>query len=101
MSGNILAALLGSKKEKDIKAVLPILHRINALEPWAFSLSDSDFPAVTNKFRERLAQGETLDDLLPEPSPLSAKLPGGRSANAPSMCSCWGASRFIRGKSWR
>ncbi len=66
MSGNILAALLGSKKEKDIKAVLPILHRINALEPWALSLSDADFPATTLKFKERLALGETLDDILPE-----------------------------------
>ncbi len=66
MSGNILAALLGSKKEKDIKAALPILHSINALEPWAFSLSDADFPATTIKFKERLAAGESLDDLLPE-----------------------------------
>lgn len=67
MSGNnILAALLGSQKERDIKAVLPILHRINALEQWAFSLSDADFPLTTNKFKERIAHGETLDDLLPE-----------------------------------
>jgi len=66
MSGNILAALLGSKKEKDIKAALPILHSINALESWALSLSDADFPATTIKFRERLAAGETLDDILPE-----------------------------------
>ncbi len=66
MSGNILAALLGSQKEKDIKAVLPILHRINALEQWALSLSDADFPAMTHTFKERLTSGETLDDLLPE-----------------------------------
>jgi preprotein translocase subunit SecA len=66
MSGNILAALLGSKKEKDIKAVLPLLHRINELEPWALSLSDADFPKMTAKFKERLSEGETLDDILPE-----------------------------------
>ena len=66
MSGNILAALLGSKKEKDIKAVLPLLHRINALEPWAMSLSDADFPEMTAKFKDRLSKGETLDDILPE-----------------------------------
>ncbi len=66
MSGNILAALLGSKKEKDIKAALPILHSINALESWAFSLSDADFPATTMKFKERLAAGQTLEDILPE-----------------------------------
>jgi len=66
MSGNILAALLGSKKEKDIKAVLPLLHRINELEPWALSLSDADFPKMTTKFKDRLSKGETLDDILPE-----------------------------------
>ncbi|MEN6499927.1 MAG: preprotein translocase subunit SecA [Rectinema sp.] len=66
MSGNILAAFLGSKKEKDIKTVLPILHRINALEQWALSLSDAEFPTMTDTFKERLAKGETLDDLLPE-----------------------------------
>ncbi len=61
-----LSALLGSKEEKDIKAVLPLLHKINELEPWALSLADSDFPAMTEKFKGRLANGETLDDLLPE-----------------------------------
>jgi len=66
MSGNILAAFLGSKKEKDIKAVLPLLHRINALEHWALSLSDAEFPTMTHTFKERLAKGETFDDLLPE-----------------------------------
>ena len=62
----ILSALLGSKEEKDIKAVLPLLHRSNELESWALSLDDSDFPALTIKFKDRLAKGETLDDLLPE-----------------------------------
>ncbi len=62
----ILSALLGSKEEKDIKAVLPLLHKINELEPWALSLDDSDFPAMTIKFKDRLTEGETLDDLLPE-----------------------------------
>ena len=67
MSRNtFLSALLGSKEEKDIKAVLPLLHKINELEPWALSLADSDFPAMTEKFKGRLANGETLDDLLPE-----------------------------------
>lgn len=66
MSGNILAALLGSKKEKDIKAALPILHSINALEPWALALSDADFPAITAQFKSRLASGEPLEAILPE-----------------------------------
>lgn len=66
MAGNILAALFGSQKEKDIKEILPVLHSINALEPWAMSLQDSEFPKTTIKFKKRLAEGETLDDLLPE-----------------------------------
>ncbi|MCX8013896.1 MAG: preprotein translocase subunit SecA, partial [Rectinema sp.] len=68
---NILAALFGSKKEKDIKSVLPILSSINKLESWALSLSDEEFPRMTAVFRDRLSKGESLDNLLPEAFALS------------------------------
>ncbi|MDH7484341.1 MAG: preprotein translocase subunit SecA, partial [Spirochaetales bacterium] len=66
MPVSIVAALFGTKREKDIKALLPLLHKVNALESWAMSLPDEEFPRMTLRFRERLSKGETLDDLLPE-----------------------------------
>ena len=66
MSRNILNLILGSKHERDLKELLPILHRINEKENWAMELSDEDFPVKTAEFKERLKNGETLDDLLPE-----------------------------------
>lgn len=66
MPVSIVAALFGTKREKDIKALLPLLHKVNALESWAMSLPDDEFPRMTLRFRERLSKGETLDDLLPE-----------------------------------
>ena len=66
MATNILASLFGSKKERDIKHLLPYLHTIGEYEHRMLSLSDADFPIETSKFRERLAKGESLDDILPE-----------------------------------
>ena len=66
MAFNLMTALVGSKKERDVRALLPILHRINALESGVLSLPDDAFPAATASFRARLAAGESADDLLPE-----------------------------------
>jgi len=66
MSRNILNLILGSKHERDLKELLPVLHRINELEPWAMELKDEEFPKKTEEFKERLKNGETLDDILPE-----------------------------------
>ena len=66
MSTNVLAALFGSKKERDIKQIVPVLHAVNAKESWALSLKNEDFPVQTDKLRARVASGESLDDVLPE-----------------------------------
>ncbi len=66
MTMNILSLLFGSKLERDLKRLLPLLHEVNAREEWAVSLPASEFPAMTEKFRERFKNGETLDQLLPE-----------------------------------
>ena len=66
MATNLLAALFGSKKERDIKHLLPLLHKIGENERRMLGLADSDFPAETAKLRERLGKGESLDDILPE-----------------------------------
>ena len=66
MSLNILALLFGTKKERDVKALLPLLHKVNAKEAWALSLRPEQFPEETAKLKARYKDGETLDDLMPE-----------------------------------
>src|SRR5690349_23863966 len=56
----------GTKTERDIKALRPTVAAINALEPEIQRLSDADLAAKTIDFKERLAQGAALDDLLIE-----------------------------------
>ena len=58
--------MFGSQHERDLKALLPILHAVNEKEAWAAALPTEEFPGVTAKFRERYAKGESLNDLLPE-----------------------------------
>src|SRR4249920_4181319 len=62
----ILAKIFGTKNEREIKALLPTIAAINELEQGLRALSDIDLAAKTIEFRERLAQGATLDDLLVE-----------------------------------
>ncbi|NDY89645.1 preprotein translocase subunit SecA [Ideonella livida] len=58
--------LFGSRNERLLKGYRRIVERINALEPEFEKLDDAALQALTPKFRERLARGETLDDLLPD-----------------------------------
>ena len=58
--------LLGNKNAKEIKRIRSIVEEINGLEPSLLSLSDTSLRAKTEEFKERLAKGETLDDILPE-----------------------------------
>ena len=62
----ILTFFFGSQNERDVKALKPILAKINEKESWASSLQAEDFPKQTAIFKERLSKGETLDDILPE-----------------------------------
>ena len=63
---NFLAKIFGTKKDKDIKALRPIVDKVNSFDSWAKGLKDEDFPAQTQAFKKRLADGETLDQILPE-----------------------------------
>ena len=58
--------LLGNTSESRLKKLAPIVKTINELEPKLRSLSDGELRARTDKFKKRLAGGETLDDILPE-----------------------------------
>ncbi len=61
-----ITSIFGSKHEKDLKQLLPLLHRINEKEAWAAALPEERFREMTETFRERYRNGETLDSLLPE-----------------------------------
>ena len=63
---NLLKLIFGTKNQRDIKKLLPLVRKINAIEEQYQALSDDELKAKTQAFRERLAKGETLDDLLPE-----------------------------------
>ena len=58
--------LLGNKNAKEIKRIRSIVEEINGLESELLSLSDTSLRAKTEEFKARLANGETLDDILPE-----------------------------------
>jgi len=62
----ILAKIFGTKNKREIKAIQPIIAAINDLEPAIQQLSDIDLAAKTIEFKEKLAQGAPLDDLLIE-----------------------------------
>ena len=58
--------LFKSYSEKEVKRVMPLVNKINALEPEWEKLSDAQLRAKTQDFKNRLQIGETLDDILPE-----------------------------------
>ena len=66
MLQNILTFLLGSKHERDLKELVPIVQKVNELEPAVMTYPDSRFAEKTAEFRDRLARGERIDALLPE-----------------------------------
>ncbi|MBQ1998908.1 MAG: preprotein translocase subunit SecA, partial [Spirochaetales bacterium] len=63
---SILTKLFGSQNERYLKSLKPIIEKINSLEADTKKLSDKDFPAKTKEFKERLAKGEDLENLVPE-----------------------------------
>jgi preprotein translocase subunit SecA len=66
MITNVLGSIFGTAHEREMKRLQPKVNAINALEPKMQALSDAELQAKTPEFKERLANGETLDDLLPE-----------------------------------
>jgi preprotein translocase subunit SecA len=66
MLGTLLAKVIGTQNERELKRIRPTVEQINALEQTAQALSDEQLRAKTAEFRSRFADGATLDDLLPE-----------------------------------
>ena len=61
-----LTKIFGSKNERELKRIAPLVDQINSLEAEIRSLSDAELAGATARFRERLDRGATLDELLPE-----------------------------------
>ncbi len=66
MLGKLVKKVIGSRNDRIVRQKYRIVQKINRLEPEFESLSDDALRAKTQEFRNRLEQGETLDDLLPE-----------------------------------
>ncbi|HET7341301.1 MAG TPA: preprotein translocase subunit SecA, partial [Methylomirabilota bacterium] len=66
MISTLLRTILGTKHERDVKRMMPIVAQINALEPELGRLDDAGLAAKTDELRKRLADGATEDDVLPE-----------------------------------
>ena len=62
----LLTKVFGTYSERELKSIYPIVDRIEALEDEYKALSDAELQAKTPEFKRRLADGETLDDILPE-----------------------------------
>jgi preprotein translocase subunit SecA len=66
MALNVISKLFGSRNDRQLKRMSKVVAGINALEPDFKALSDEALRAKTAEFRQRLADGETIDDLLPQ-----------------------------------
>ena len=63
---NFVEKVFGTHSDRELKYIYPIVDKIEKLRPTMQAMSDEELKDQTRKFKERLAQGETLDDLLPE-----------------------------------
>src|SRR5688572_24570885 len=66
MIGQLLAKVIGTQNEREIKRLQPRVAEITALEPQIKSLTDEQLREKTSEFRQRIAAGGSLDDVLPE-----------------------------------
>ncbi|MFN3517483.1 MAG: preprotein translocase subunit SecA, partial [Novosphingobium sp.] len=66
MIQSLMKSIFGSSNDRYVKSLGKIVNQINALEPQIQTLSDAELQAQTDKFRAQLAEGKTLDDILPE-----------------------------------
>ena len=66
MIGGVLKKIFGSQNERNLKRLVPIVDEMNGFEPGIRKLSDAELKGKTAEFRQRLENGEEIDDLLPE-----------------------------------
>ena len=61
----LITKIFGTYSDRELKSIWPIVHQIEGLEEEYKALTDAQLQAKTPEFKERLANGETLDDILP------------------------------------
>ncbi len=66
MIGKVLAMIMGTNNARQLRKLQPIVNKINSFEPTISALSDEQLKEKTNEFRQRLTEGQTLDQILPE-----------------------------------
>ena len=97
----LITKLFGTYSERELKSIYPIVDKIEAMADEYRALTDEELRAKTPEFKARLANGETLDDILPKPSPPCARPQAACSGFIPTACSSSAASCSIRGASPR
>ena len=63
---SLFTKLFGTASQRELKSIYPIADKVEALEEEYKALTDAQLQAKTPEFKQRLATGETLDDILPE-----------------------------------
>ena len=63
---SIVTKIFGTHSSRELKRIMPLVNKIESLRPQMQALTDEELKGNTARFKERLAKGETLDDLLPE-----------------------------------
>ena len=63
---NMFAKVFGTRSQREVKRIMPLVEKIESLRPEMQKLSDEELKNKTREFKKRLEEGETLDDLLPE-----------------------------------
>ncbi len=66
MIGSLIKKIVGSKNERELKRIQPLVDRINRLEPKISPLPDDRLLAKTSEFKERIERGESIEEILPE-----------------------------------
>lgn len=66
MAKTIMQRIFGTKQEKDLKKLLPLVEAVNQQAQWAASFEDSDFPIQSGLLKKQIQEGSSLDDILPQ-----------------------------------
>ena len=96
---SLFTKIFGTSSQREVKAITPLVDKIESLEEEYKALTDQQLQAKTPEFKERLQNGETLDDILPLLP--AGRRPGGCWACAPTGSSSSAASSFTRAASLR
>ena len=62
----VVEKIFGTHSSRELKRIMPLVDKIEALRPTMQALSDEELRGKTEEYKKRLTEGETLDDLLPE-----------------------------------